>query len=43
MPLIVMPIPADHIDDIEDILKEKLPEEELVEPFLIKVLELFGL
>jgi len=42
MPLIVMPIPRDHIDDIEDILKEKLEEEELVEPFLVKVLELFG-
>jgi hypothetical protein len=43
MPLIVMPIPADHIDDIEDILSGKLEEEELEEPFLVKVLELFGL
>lgn len=42
MPLLVLPIPADHIDDIESILKEKLEEEELEEPFLIKVLELFG-
>ena len=42
MPLIVMPIPEDHIDEIEDLLKEKLEEEELVEPFLVKVLELFG-
>ena len=42
MPLIVMPIPADHIDDIEDILRERLAEEELEEPFLVKVLELFG-
>jgi hypothetical protein len=42
MPLIVMPIPVDHIDDIEHILKEKLDEEELEEPFLVKVLELFG-
>ena len=42
MPLIVMPIPTNHIDDIEHILKEKLIEEELAEPFLIKVLELFG-
>jgi len=42
MPLIVMPIPVDHIDDIEHILKEKLEEEELEEPFLVKVLELFG-
>lgn len=43
MPLIVMPLPPDHIDEIEDILKEKLVEEELMEPFLVKVLELFGL
>jgi len=42
MPLIVMPLPPDHIDEIEDILKEKLEEEELMEPFLVKVLELFG-
>ena len=42
LPLIVMPIPVDHVDDIEDILKERLEEEELVEPFLVKILELFG-
>jgi len=42
MPLMVMPIPTDHIDDIESILKEKLTEEELVEPLLVKILELFG-
>ena len=42
MPLLVMPIPSEHIDDIEAILRDKLPEEELMEPFLLKVLELFG-
>ena len=42
LPLIVIPIPEDYIDDIEEILKEKLPEEEIEEPFLAKVLELFG-
>lgn len=41
-PLLVLPIPVDHIDDIDHILKEKLEEEELVEPLLIKILELFG-
>lgn len=41
-PLIVLPIPADHIDDIEEILKERLEEEELSEPFLMKVLESLG-
>ena len=42
MPLIVMPIPPDHVDDIEAILSEKLVEEELHEPLFVKILELFG-
>jgi hypothetical protein len=42
MPLMVMPIPADHIDDIESILREKLEEEELEESLFVKILELFG-
>ena len=41
-PLLVIPIPASNIDDIDNILKEKLEEEELVEPLLVKILELFG-
>tara|TARA_B100001989_G_scaffold250823_1_gene228701 strand:- start:118 stop:588 length:471 start_codon:yes stop_codon:yes gene_type:complete len=42
MPLMVMPIPADHVDDIDDLLKENLLEEDLEEPLFIKILELFG-
>lgn len=42
MPLIVIPLPADHVDDVESILKEKLDEEMLEEPFLMKVLEILG-
>ena len=42
MPLMVLPIPPDYIDQIESIHKEKLVEEELEEPFFMKVLELFG-
>ncbi|MCB9815246.1 hypothetical protein H6785_01520 [Candidatus Nomurabacteria bacterium] len=42
MPLMVLPIPVDHVDDIDDILKERLLEENLEEPLLVKVLELFG-
>jgi hypothetical protein len=42
MPLIVIPIPADHIDEIDSILKEKLVEEDLEEPLFVKILELFG-
>lgn len=42
VPLLVLPIPVEHVDDIDDLLKEKLPEEELYEPFALKVLEIFG-
>jgi hypothetical protein len=42
MPLMVMSIPADHIDDIDDILEGRLQEENLEEPLFIKILELFG-
>ncbi|MEY3783714.1 MAG: hypothetical protein RLZZ230_36 [Candidatus Parcubacteria bacterium] len=42
MPLIVIPIPKDHVDNIENMLKDKLVEEELEESLFIKVLELFG-
>ena len=42
MPLIILPIPADHIDDIESILEERLEEEELEESLFVKILELFG-
>ncbi len=41
-PIITLPIPDEYIDDIDDLLKEKLPEEELHEPFGLKVLEVFG-
>ncbi len=42
MPLIIMPLPSEHIDDIEDIISERLPEEHLEEPFANKLLEFFG-
>lgn len=41
-PILCLPLPPEHIDAIDDILKERLPEEELHEPFALKVLELFG-
>jgi hypothetical protein len=43
MPLIVMPIPSEYVDDVETILKEKLEEEELFEPLLVKLFEMVGL
>lgn len=42
VPLLVLPIPADHIDDIESILSDRLREEPIYEPFALKLLELFG-
>jgi hypothetical protein len=42
MPHIIMTLPEDYIDDVEDIIREKLPEEHLEEPFLTKVLEILG-
>jgi hypothetical protein len=42
MPILVIPIPPEYIDDIEDIIRTKLPETHLEEPLFIKVLEIFG-
>ncbi len=42
MPMIVMPIPEEYIDDIEEILAPRLEEEFMEEPILNKILELFG-
>lgn len=40
--LLVIPIPEEYIDDIEDIMKTRLPAEHLEEPLFMKILELFG-
>jgi len=42
MPIIVIPLPEDHIDEIDEILREKLEEEHLEEPLFVKIMELFG-
>lgn len=42
MPLLVIPIPDEYTDDIEDIIKAHLPEEHLEEPFFNKLLEFLG-
>jgi hypothetical protein len=42
LPLLIMPIPEEYIDDIEDLLRDRLPEEELEEPLVHKILEMFG-
>lgn len=40
--LVVMPIPEEHVDEIEELLRSRLPEEELREPLGHRILELFG-
>ena len=42
MPLIVIPLPEEAINDIEAIIASRLPEEHLEEPFLHKALEVIG-
>ena len=42
LPLIVIPIPDDYVDEIEEIIQQRLPEEELFEPILIKIAQAIG-
>ncbi|MEM9336703.1 MAG: hypothetical protein AAGA35_02515 [Patescibacteria group bacterium] len=42
MPLIILPLPEEYIDDIDDIIKERLEEEHIEEPFFYKLLEFLG-
>ncbi len=42
MPLLILPLPPDYVDDVEEILRDRLPEEHLEEPFFVKILEIFG-
>ncbi|HMO77897.1 MAG TPA: hypothetical protein PKA42_00140 [Candidatus Paceibacterota bacterium] len=42
MPILVLPLPEDYIDDVEDILREKLAEELIEEPLFMILLEKFG-
>lgn len=40
--LLIMQLPEEHLDSIEDILESKLPEEHLEEPLTHQILEYFG-
>lgn len=42
MSLVVVPLPEEYVDDIEDLLRERLPEEELEESLGHKLLEILG-
>lgn len=41
-PLLVMPLPAEYIDEVEFLMEQELEEKELREPLLMKLLEIFG-
>jgi hypothetical protein len=42
MPLLILPIPEEYIDDIEDIIAERLPEAYIEESFFSKLMEFAG-
>ncbi len=42
MPLLVFPIPEEHIYEIEEILQDRLPEEYLEESIFVKIFEVLG-
>ena len=42
LPLLSIPLPVDHVYAIEDFLLERLPEDDLEEPFGHKLLEFVG-
>lgn len=42
-PLIVIPLPKEYIDDVEDIVRDRLEEKLLEEPAFFKLIERFGL
>lgn len=42
VPLLIIPIPDEYIDEIEDLVSDRLPEEYMEEPLSHRMLELFG-
>lgn len=40
MPLLIVPLPEDAVEEIEDMIAERLPEEHIEEPFAHRLLEL---
>lgn len=42
MPLLVVPLPEEYVDDIEELVAARLPEEHMEEPLAHKLLEFFG-
>lgn len=42
MPILVIPLPDEVMDEVDEVISERLPEEELEEPFFNKLLEFLG-
>lgn len=42
MPLLILPLPPEYVDDVDDLVGARLPEEHLDEPLAHRVLEFFG-
>lgn len=42
MPLLILPLPEEYVDEIEAIISPRLPEEHIEEPFARKLLEFLG-
>ncbi len=42
MPLLILPLPFEYVDDIDDLISSKLTEAPLVEPLSHRLLEFFG-
>lgn len=43
MPLLTLPLPSEYIDEIEELISARLPEEPMEEPLIDKFLELLGI
>lgn len=42
MPLLIMPLPEEYLEDIEEMIAYRLPESHIEEPVAHRLLELFG-
>ncbi len=43
MPLLTIPLPTEYLDEVEELLASRLPEEPMEEPIVHRFLELLGL
>lgn len=43
MPLLVLPLPAEKVEAVEELVAARLPEDDLTEPFYMPILERLGL